>query len=70
LAFYTPKGAWEIENEGVQPDLEVDLDPKAARSSRDVQLEKAIEVVMDLLKKSPPPAPPQRPQYPNYHRDK
>jgi tricorn protease len=71
LAFYTPEGTWEIENHGVSPDIEVEDDPKVARSGRDLQLERAIEVVMDLLKKSPLPSTvPQHPPYPNYHRDK
>src|SRR5262249_34157521 len=33
----------------------------------DPQLEKAVEVVMDLLKKNPAPAR-KRPPYPNYHQ--
>jgi tricorn protease len=71
LAFYNPKGSWEIENHGVSPDIEVREDPEAARSGRDVQLEKAIEVVMDLLKKNPPPLmAPHHPPYPNYYRER
>lgn len=71
LAFYTPEGAWEIENAGVSPDIEVEDDPKAACSGRDLQLEKAVEVVLDLLKKNPaPPVVPQHPPYPNYYRGK
>jgi tricorn protease len=66
-AFYTPEGAWELENHGVPPDVEVEEDPKAARIGRDVQLEKAVEVVMESLKKNPLPPPPQRPPYPRYH---
>ena len=68
LAFYSPDGIWDVENHGVPPDIEVELDPKAARTGHDAQLEKAVEVVMDLLKKNPPPAMPQHPPYPNYHK--
>lgn len=70
LAFYSPDGAWEVENHGVPPDIEVEDDPKTARSGHDAQLEKAIEVVMDLLKKNPPRSVAQHPRYPNYYRGK
>jgi len=67
-AIYGLKGEWEVENHGVAPDIEVELDPKAARNGHDAQLEKAVEVVMDLLKKNPPPAMPKHPPFPNYHK--
>jgi tricorn protease len=66
LAFYNPNGTWDVENHGVSPDVEVEDDPKAAREGHDPQLEKAVAVVLDLLKKNPPPRPPQHPPYPNY----
>ena len=66
LAFYSPDGKWEIENHGVAPDVEVDLDPKAWRQGTDTQLEKAVQVVMEMLAKNPTPTP-KRPAYPNYH---
>ncbi len=68
FAFYSPEGKWEIENHGVDPDQEVDLDPKAWREGRDTQLEAGVKSVMDQLTKNPPPAPPKRPAYPNYHK--
>jgi tricorn protease len=67
LAFYTPDGVWDVENHGVPPDVEVEMDPKLVRDGHDPQLEKAIEVVMEMLKKNPPPAV-KRPAYPNYHK--
>jgi tricorn protease len=67
LAFYTPHATWEIENQGVPPDVEVEDDPKLARQGHDAQLEKAVELVMDALKKNPPPTL-RRPPYPNYHK--
>ncbi|MCL1908355.1 MAG: PDZ domain-containing protein [Holophagaceae bacterium] len=67
FAFYTPEGRFAIENEGVTPDVEVDLDPKAWREGRDTQLERAIALVMDELRKSPP-VPMKRPDYPRYVR--
>ena len=66
LAFYTPEGDWEIENHGVAPDFEVELDPKLWRQGHDAQLEKAVQVVLDLLEKHPLP-PHKRPPFPNYH---
>jgi tricorn protease len=67
LAFYTTKGTWDVENHGVPPDIEVEYDPKAVREGHDPQLEKAVEVVMDLLNKNPVPKP-RRPAYPNYNQ--
>ncbi|HKI12613.1 MAG TPA: PDZ domain-containing protein [Candidatus Acidoferrum sp.] len=68
LAFYTTNGTWDVENHGVPPDIEVEYEPKAVRAGHDPQLEKAVEVVMDLLKKNPPPPAPQHPPYPNYQK--
>lgn len=67
FAFYTPEGKFGIENEGVAPDLEVDLDPKAWREGRDTQLERGVKEVMDALQKQPP-AQVKRPPYPNHHK--
>ena len=65
-AIYGLNGDWEVENHGVAPDVEVDLEPAAWKQGRDAQLEKAIEVVMQQLKDHPLPEI-KRPQYPNYH---
>jgi tricorn protease len=64
LAFFTPGGEWDVENHGVDPDVEVEMDPKAWRDGHDPQLEKAVEVVLDELAKSPVPGP-KMPAYPN-----
>jgi tricorn protease len=66
-AFWNPNGTWDVENHGVPPDIEVELDPKAWRQGHDLQLEKAVQVALDLLAKNPLPKP-QRPAYPNYQR--
>ncbi len=50
IAFHTPEGEWEVENHGVDPDVEVELDPYLWRQGRDAQLEKAVEVAMERLK--------------------
>ena len=65
-AIYGLNGEWEVENHGVAPDYEVDLDPAAYRQGHDAQLDKAIEVVMQQLKEHPLPQY-KRPPYPNYH---
>jgi tricorn protease len=69
FAFWNPEGEWEVENRGVAPDVEVELDPQAVRAGRDPQLEKAVQLVMEELKKKPPTRP-RRPAYPNYHRER
>src|SRR5580765_3873226 len=66
VAFYSPKGDWEVENHGVAPDYEVEQTPKDWMSGHDPQLEKAVALVMDSLKKSPRPVA-KRPAFPNYH---
>ena len=65
-AIYGLNGDWEVENHGIAPDVEVDLEPAAWRAGKDAQLEKAIEVVMQQLKDHPLPQI-KRPPYPNYH---
>ncbi len=67
FAFYTPEGKWEVENHGVDPDIVVEFDPKAWREGRDPQLEKALDLLQQELKKNPTKKP-QRPPYPNYHK--
>src|SRR4029077_5521581 len=57
---------WEVENHGIAPDIEVELDPEAVRAGHDPQLEKAVEVVLAELEKNPLREP-KRPKYPNYH---
>ena len=66
IAFYTPAGQWEVENHGVAPDIDVDLDPRSWRAGHDPQLEAAVAAVLDSLAKHPLEAP-KRPEYPNYH---
>ncbi len=56
-------GAYEVENQGVPPDFEIQMDPKLVRQGADPQLEKAIAVILDELQKSPMPEV-KRPPYP------
>ncbi|MGA3326952.1 MAG: hypothetical protein ABSF45_21015 [Terriglobia bacterium] len=55
-----------MENHGIAPDVEVELDPKLVREGHDPQLERALEVTLELLKQHPLPSYP-APRYPNYH---
>jgi tricorn protease len=64
-ALWFPNGKWDVENNGVAPDLEVEYDPKAVRAGHDPQLERAVALVLEELKKNPP-SKPARPPYPNY----
>ena len=44
--FCTPNNKWEVENQGIAPDVEVELDPKAVRERHDPQLEKTQETAI------------------------
>ncbi|HEU0184430.1 MAG TPA: PDZ domain-containing protein [Blastocatellia bacterium] len=66
VAFYNLQGEWDVENYGTPADVDVDFDPAAWRQGKDTQLEKAIQVAMDLLKKNPP-LKPKKPAYPDYN---
>ncbi len=66
VAFYNLQGEWDVENYGTAPDVEVDFDPAEWRKGRDTQLEKAVQVAMDQLKKKPLPVY-KKPAYPNYN---
>jgi tricorn protease len=62
LAIWTEDG-WIVENVGVPPDIEVEQTPADVINGRDPQLERAIQVVMEELKKNPPQQP-KRPPFP------
>jgi tricorn protease len=65
VAFRNPQGELDVENKGVAPDIDVDLDPKMWRAGRDVQLEKAVEVTLAEVKKNPIRKP-AKGAFPNY----
>lgn len=64
--FLDRDGRWAVENEGVAPDIEVEMTPKDVIAGRDPQLERAVQEAMRLLEANPPtrlqrePAPPVR----------
>ncbi|MFC1502547.1 PDZ domain-containing protein [bacterium] len=53
LAIYSPEGEWEVENIGVPPDVEVEMNPEAVIKGSDPQLEKAVEIILRELKAKP-----------------
>jgi len=63
-AAYNPDGtSWGIENVGVIPDYEVEIMPKDVMAGRDPQIEKAIQVGLEEIKKNAPVRP-IKPKYP------
>ncbi|MBC8231777.1 hypothetical protein H8E77_19685 [bacterium] len=64
FAIVSPDGEWEVENEGVSPDIEVEMTPKLVIEGHNPQLEKAVEVVLEELERNPVKKVP-RPPYPN-----
>jgi tricorn protease len=66
-AIYGLHGEWEVENHGIAPDIEVENDPASVATGHDAQLEKAVQVTLEALKKNPVTIP-DHPAYPNYHK--
>lgn len=67
VAIYGLHGEWEVENHGIAPDIEVENDPASVAAGHDAQLERAVQVTLDALKKNPVVIP-EHPPYPNYHK--
>jgi len=55
--MYHPDGSWFEEGHGVEPDIQVEQDPTQLSNGTDVQLQKAIEWIMQELKENPPKTP-------------
>ena len=53
LGIFSKTGEWIIENEGVSPDIEVEMMPKAVIEGKDPQLERAVAEIMKELPKTP-----------------
>jgi tricorn protease len=64
--IYSEKGEWVVENEGVTPDIIVDVDSKKYSEGYDTQLMKAVEVVMKKITDEPR----RKPQHPPYPVDR
>jgi tricorn protease len=64
--WYDPRtGTWLMENRGVTPDVQLEITPTDWRAGRDTQLEKAVQLALDALRKVPPSVP-RKPRYPVY----
>ena len=66
-AIYGLNGQWEVEGHGIPPDVEVEELPKDVAAGHDLQLERAVAIVLEQLKQHPVPVPP-IPPYPDYHQ--
>jgi tricorn protease len=65
--WYDPAaGTWLVENRGTTPDVIVENTPADWRRGRDPQLERAVAIALEQLKKKGAPPPPRRPKYPTY----
>jgi tricorn protease len=62
--IYDKQGKWIIENEGVNPDIRVELNSSEMSKGRDDQLRKGIEVIMEKIRENPVKWP-QHKDYPN-----
>ncbi len=66
FAIFGLHGAWEVEGHGIPPDVEVEVLPKDVAEGHDMQLERAVAIVMQQLKEHPVVYP-KVPPYPDYH---
>ena len=64
-SFYGKEGKWWVENHGADPDIVVDNDPASVMAGKDPQLDKAIAVVLEEIRKEgKPEIPLHHPPYP------
>jgi tricorn protease len=59
-------GKWEVEGQGIPPDVEVWQNPKLLREGHDPQLEAAVNTALRMLREHPVPSF-KPPAYPNHH---
>jgi tricorn protease len=62
-SFYGRDGKWLVENHGADPDVLLENDPGSASAGKDLQLEKAVEVLRKAIGEKPFTFP-ARPAYP------
>ncbi len=58
FGFASAAGEWVIEGYGVDPDIEVENDPKSVIEGGDPQLERAIAEILRAIEEDPRPLPP------------
>jgi tricorn protease len=67
-AMWLEGNGWDVENHGVDPDVEVVHTPQDWAGGRDPQLDKAVEMALAALEARPaksPPSPPSPPSLPS-----
>jgi tricorn protease len=52
--FFTPQGEWRVENQGVSPDIDVELEPDQVNKGNDTQLDRAISETLQKLQNYQP----------------
>jgi tricorn protease len=57
FSFWFKDVGWGVENYGTDPDIEVDILPQDYAQGKDPQLDTAIKVVQEDLRKNPPLKP-------------
>lgn len=62
-AYNSSRGTWDVENHGVEPDIDIEVMPKDFLAGRDPQLEKAVEIALKQIQAAKPQVK-QRPKYP------
>ena len=56
-SYSVDTGEWIVEGHGVDPDIDVDINPIDDYYGKDAQLEKAVEVLLEQMKAYPPLPP-------------
>ena len=64
FGYFNLDGEWQIEDHGVDPDYEIENLPHELAAGQDAQLEKGIEVILELIEKNPPKKV-KKPAYPD-----
>jgi tricorn protease len=59
--IYDKQGNWIIENEGVTPDIHVELNSLEMDQGRDAQLRKGVEVILENIRNMPAKWPEHKP---------
>ncbi|MCS6940232.1 MAG: PDZ domain-containing protein [Roseiflexaceae bacterium] len=57
FSFWSAEAGWQLENHGVEPDIEVEMRPQDYVAGADPQLERAIAEVLRLMSDNPPRLP-------------
>jgi tricorn protease len=52
---------WDVENYGVDPDVEVPMTPQDYAAGRDPQIDTAIRLALEAIETTPPASPPNIP---------